>query len=132
MNYIDLSNKSFELAVEATTAATNRVLGYVKASLDIVSKPYAVTSPQEFATENFDRTAKLVELRDKYLKETGSHATKLATETVTHAKLWQDSTQKALHGLGEIMASNLTFVQESTSKQIDGIAKQVVAAASKN
>ena len=132
MNYIDLSNKSFELAVEATTATTNRILGYVKASFDVVSKPYAVTTPQEFATENFERTTKLVELRDKYLKETGTHATKLANETVTHAKQWQDSTQKALQGLGEIMASNLSFVQESANKSIDGLAKQVAAAASKN
>lgn len=131
MNYIDLTNKSFEAAVEATTTTTNRVLGYVKASFDIVSKPYAVTSPEAFATENFDRTAKLVELRDKYLKETGKHAASVANDTLTHAKQWQDSTQEALKGLGDIMASNLNFVKETTTQNMDGFTKQV-ATASKN
>jgi len=131
LNFIDLSNKSFEAAVEATTTTTNRVLGYVKASFDVVSKPYAVTSPEAFATENFDRTAKLVELRDKYLKETGKHASAVANDTLTHAKQWQDSTQEALKGLGDIMASNLNFVKETTTQNIDGFSKQV-ATASKN
>ncbi|MFN2528629.1 MAG: hypothetical protein ABR584_07920 [Candidatus Baltobacteraceae bacterium] len=131
MNSIDLSNKSFEAAVEATTATTNRVLGYLKASFDVVSKPYAVTGPEAFATENFDRTAKLVELREKYLKETGKHVSAVANDTLTHAKQWQDSTQEALKGLGDIMASNLNFVKETTTQNMDGFSKQV-ATASKN
>ena len=131
MNFIDLSNKSFEAAVEATTATTNRVLGYVKASFDIVSKPYSVTTPEAFATENFDRTTKLVELRDKYLKETGKHATTVANETLTNAQAWQAATQDGLKGLGDILASNLNFVKETTTKNIDGFTKQV-ATASKN
>ena len=131
MNFIDLSNKSFEAAVEATTTSTNRVLGYVKASFEIVAKPYAVSTPEAFATENFDRTAKLVELRDKYLKETGKHATAVANDTLTHAQAWQAATQDALKGFGEIMASNLNFVKETTTQNIDGFTKQV-ATASKN
>lgn len=131
MNFIDLSDASFEAAVEATTTSTNRVLGYIKASFEVVGKPYSVTTAQEFATENLDRTAKLVELRDKYLKETGKHAATVASETLTHAQTWQAATQDALKGFGEIMASNLTFVKETTAQNIDGFTKQV-ASASKN
>ena len=131
MNFIDLSNKSFETAVEASTATSNRVLGYIKATFEVVSKPYTISTPEAFATENFDRISKLVELRDKYLKETGKHATALANDTLTNAKNWQDSTQDALKGLGEIMASNLNFVKETTTQNFDGFTKQV-ATASKN
>ncbi len=89
MNFIDLSNKSFEAAIEATTATTNRVLGYVKASLEVVAKPYSgITTPEAFTTENFDRTAKLVELRTQYLKETGRAATSLANDSMTNAQAW--------------------------------------------
>ncbi len=131
MNYIDLSSKSFELAVEATTTTTNRMLGYIKASFEVASKPFAVSTPEAFVTESFDRTAKLVELRSTYLKATGTHATAVANEVATHAKQYQDTAQQALAAFGETMASNLNFVKETTSAQIDGFSKQV-ATASKN
>lgn len=82
MNYIDLSNKSFELAVDATTAATNRVLGYVKASFEVASKPYAATTPDAFVTESIDRTSELVALRETYLKETAKHVSQIAASNV--------------------------------------------------
>lgn len=131
MNYIDLSGKSFELAIEATTAASNRVLNYVKSSFEVVSKPLTATTPEAFVNENIARTAKLVELRAEYLKETGKHTTAVANDVLAHAKEWQDSVQTALKGLGDVTASNLNFVKETTAQHIDGLSKQV-ATASKN
>ena len=131
MSYIDLTNKSFEAAVEATTVTTNRVLGYIKANLDVITKPYAVSSPEAFSNETFDRFSKIVELRDKYLKETGKHATAIANDAVAQSQAWQTETQTALKGLGDILASNLNFVKETTTQSIDGFNKQV-ATASKN
>ena len=131
MNYIDLSSKSFELAVDATTTATNRVLGYLKSNFEIASKPFTATTPDAIVKESFERTGKLVELRDAYLKETGKHTTAVANDVLAHAKEWQDSVQTALKGVGEITASNLNFVKETTAQQIDGISKHV-ATASKN
>ena len=131
MSYIDLTNKSFEAAVEATTVSTNRVLAYVKANLDVLTKPYAVSSPEAFSNETFERFTKVVELRDKYLKETGKHATAVANDAIAQAQAWQTETQSALKGLGDILASNLNFVKETTTQNIDGFTKQV-ATASKN
>ena len=131
MNYIDLTNKSFEAAVEATTTSSNRVLAYIKANLDVLTKPYAVSSPEAFANENFDRATKLVELRDKYLKETGKHAATIANETLAQVQAYQNASQDALKGLGDVLASNLNFVKETTSQNIEGFTKQV-ATASKN
>lgn len=91
MNYIDLSNKSFELAVDATAAATNRVLDYVKSSFEVASKPYAATTPEAFVTESIDRTSKLVALRETYLKETAKHAAAVGSDVLANAKAWQDT-----------------------------------------
>ena len=131
MSYIDLTNKAFTNSIEITTEATTRVLDYVKASFDVVAKPYAITTPDAFVRENLDRTTQLVELREKYLKATTSHATQIANSAVTETKVWQDTTQRAMQAFGEVMVSNLNFVKEAAGKQIDGIAKQVVTS-SKN
>lgn len=119
LNYIDLSSQSFELALEATTTATNRVLGYVKSNFEIVSKPLTATTPEAIVNESIERTTKLVALREAYLKETGKHAAAFANDVVENAKQWQDAAQSALKGVGDITASNVAFV----SKQVANASK---------
>ena len=131
MNYIDLSNKTFELSVDAMTSSTTRVLEYMKASFDVMAKPYAAMRPDAIVTENFDRAGKLLELRDSYLREAGNQFSGLANTAVDHAKAWQENAQRGFAGLGDVMVSNLNYVKEATGHQIDGFTKHVEAA-SKN
>ena len=119
MNYIDLSSKSFELALDATTAATDRVLGYLKSNFEIVSKPLTATTPEAIVNESIERTSKLVALRASYLKETGKHVAAFTNDLAENGKKWQDAAQNALKGAGDIAASNVAFV----SKQVANASK---------
>ena len=127
MSYIDLTNKFFTLTVDATTATQKRVLDYVRANFEVMAKPYAMTTPDQLVRENLDRATALVELRDKYLKETAEHATKFANSTTEHAKAVQETMQAASNTMGQVVASNLNFVKEATATQIDGFTKHVEA-----
>ena len=131
MSYIDLSNKAFELALEAGTTATNRALDFVKASFEVVTKPYAASTPDTLVKENFTRTQSLVELRNKYLTETAAHVSSFANANMAQAQAWQQTAQRGLQGLGDVFASNLNYVKEATGHQIDGFVKHVETA-SKN
>jgi hypothetical protein len=128
VNYIDLSNKTFELSVDAMTSATTRALGYMKASFDVMAKPYAAARPDAMVTENFDRAGKLLELRDSYLREAGTQYSGLANAAIDHAKAWQETAQRGFQGIGDVMVSNLNYVKEATGHQIDGFTKHVEAA----
>lgn len=131
MNYIDLSNKTFELSVDAMTSATTRALEFCKASFDVISKPYAAMRPDTILNENFDRAGKILELRDSYLREANAQYSGLANAAIDHAKAWQENAQRGVQGLGDVMVSNLSYVKEATGHQIDGFTKHVEAA-SKN
>lgn len=131
MNYIDLSNKTFELSVDAMTSATTRALEFYKASFDVISKPYAAMRPDAIFNENIDRAGKLSELRDSYMREAGVQYSGLANAAVDNAKAWQENAQRGFQGLGDVMVSNLNYVKEATGHQIDGFTKHVEAA-SKN
>ena len=128
MNYIDLSTKTFELSIEAMTSAANRALEYAKASFDVVAKPYPAIRPDAIINENFERTGKLVELREQFLHDAGIQYSGLANAAIDHAKAWQETVQRGFQGLGEVMVSNLNYVKEATGHQIDGFTKHVEAA----
>ncbi|PZR57433.1 MAG: hypothetical protein DLM50_05505 [Candidatus Meridianibacter frigidus] len=128
MSYIDLSNKAFELSLEATTTATNRMMDYMKSTFDVVAKPYAATTPDAIVRENFDRTGSLVQLRDKYLHETAAHVTQVAHTGMDHAKALQETAQRGLAGMSDVFVSNLNYVKEATGNQIDGFTKHVETA----
>jgi len=132
MSYIDLTQKFVTLTIEATTATQKRTLDYVRANFEIMAKPYAMTTPDQMVRENFDRTTALVELRDKYLKETTDHATKLANTTADHMKTVQEVVGQATNSMRDVVASNLNFVKDATTTQIDGFTKHVESTVSAN
>jgi len=129
VNYIDLSNKAFELSIDAMTSAATRTLEYAKASFDVLARPYPAMRPDAIVNENFERSGKLLELREAYLRETGMQYSGLANAAIEHAKAWQETAQRGFQGMGDVMVSNLNYVKEATGHQIDGFTKHVEAAA---
>ncbi|MBV8727741.1 MAG: hypothetical protein JO233_08140 [Candidatus Eremiobacteraeota bacterium] len=129
MNYIDLSTKTFELSIDAMTSAATRALDYAKASFEVMAKPYSAIRPDAIVNENFERTGKLLELRDAFLRDASTQYSGLANAAVDHAKAWQETAQRGFQGLGDVMVSNLNYIKEATGHQIDGFTKHVEAAA---
>ena len=132
MSYIDLTNKVITAAIDATTTNNKRVLDYARATFDVLAKPYTATGPDAFVRENFDRASALIELRDKFLKDTTEHATNIANASTEHFKAVQTSAQQAATGVSEALVKNLNFVKEAAGKQIDGFTKTVEASVSSN
>ena len=129
MNYIDLSTKTFELSIDAMTSTATRALDYAKATFDVMAKPYSAMRPDAIINENFERAGKLFELRDKFFREATTQYSGFANATIDHAKAWQETAQRGLQGMGDVMVSNLNYVKEATGHQIDGFTKHVEAAA---
>jgi hypothetical protein len=129
VNYIDLSSKTFELSIDAMTSTATRALDYAKATFEVIAKPYSAMRPDAIVNENFERTGKLLELRDAFLRDAGTQYSGLANAAIDHAKAWQETAQRGFQGLGDVMVSNLNYVKEATGHQIDGFTKHVEAAA---
>jgi len=60
--YVDLSNKTYALFVEAYASANRRALEYAKSAWDILARPYNSTAVETTVRENFDRANQLVTL----------------------------------------------------------------------
>ncbi|MBV9148658.1 MAG: hypothetical protein JO024_02245 [Candidatus Eremiobacteraeota bacterium] len=129
MNYIDLSTKTVELSIDAMTSAATRALDYAKATFDVMAKPYSAMRPDAIVNENFERTGKLLELRDAFLRDASTQYSSIANAAIDHAKAWQETAQRGFQGIGDVMVSNLNYVKEATGHQIDGFTKHVEAAA---
>jgi len=129
VNYIDLSTKTVELSIDAMTSAATRALDYAKATFDVMAKPYSAMRPDAIVNENFERTGKLLELRDAFLRDASTQYSSIANAAIDHAKAWQETAQRGFQGIGDVMVSNLNYVKEATGHQIDGFTKHVEAAA---
>jgi len=131
-SYVDLANKGFDLTIEAATATAKRTLDYTRSVIEVLSKPYAVTSPDQFVRENFERAEKLVELRDGFLHETTKQSAMFANELLKHGKATQDTLQRGLQGLNEVAVTNFNLVKDAAGQQIADMAKRVEATVSSN
>ena len=124
-SYMQLTSDAYHLFVDAFTSANERALGYAKSMYEISTRPYASSAIETVARENFDRANQIVSLTTSELQTNGTKATEFGGKLVAHGAKLQDAYVAALRGLFDTGISNMIFVKDTASKQIDEIAKRM-------
>ncbi len=124
-SYMELATQAYGLMTETFEANNRRALDYMKSVYEITTRPYASTAVETAARENFDRANQLMSLTVAELQTTGQMATEFGTKLAAHTTKMQESTMTAMRGMVDTSISNMKFVKESTTQQIDEIAKHL-------
>lgn len=124
-SYLELSNQTYSLLVDAYAAVSRRKLDYVKALYEVAARPYASTAVEQIVRENFDRTDQALSLTIAELQTSIAKTAELSSSWLKQAAKVQESTLDASRALVKASVSNLAFVKESSDKQLDAFAKRV-------
>jgi hypothetical protein len=134
--YLDLTNKTYGLFVEAFAAANRRSLDYYKSAWEIISRPYASTAIETAARENFDRANQVLALTVSELQANGQQVAELTEKVLAQGAAWQETATHGFRGLVDSGISNVNYVKEAATQQFDDIAKRLddvrTTASSKN
>src|SRR5690348_8374269 len=98
-SYLDLASSTYGLLVETAANANHRLLEHLKATYEIVSRPYTSTAVESTYRENLDRAGQLVELNVAAAQKTGSELASLADKLAKNASQWQETYVETMRGL---------------------------------
>jgi len=124
-SYINLTTQAFELFRNSFAAANQRGLEYLKSVYEISSRPYASSALETISRENFDRANQVMSLTFAELQTSGQKAAEFGEQLAAHGAQIQDSIVTAMRGVADSGISNMNFVKDATSHQIDEIAKRI-------
>jgi hypothetical protein len=124
-SYLELSSQAYNLFVDAMAKTNQRTLEYMKSVYEISSRPYASTALETTMRENFDRANQVLSLSIAELQTTGQQAVELNEKLVAHGAKLQESFVTTMRGVTETGISNMNFVKDATSQQIDELAKRL-------
>jgi hypothetical protein len=123
--YLELSNQTYTLLVDAYAAVSRRKLDYVKALYEVAARPYASTAVEQIVRENFDRTDQALSLTIAELQTSIAKTAELSNNWLEQAAKIQESTLEASRNLVKASVSNLAFVKKSGDAQLEAFAKRV-------
>ena len=124
-SYVELSSQAYGLAVDAITSANQRLLDYWRSVWDITSRPYASTGVEAVVREGFDRANKVLSLTIEELQAQEKKSAELIEKVAAQGSTVQDSALAAVRGLLNTSISNLNYVKESTTQQLDDFTKRL-------
>ena len=124
-SYLDLASSTYGLLVETAANANHRLLEHLKATYEIVSRPYTSTAVEATYRENLDRAGQLVELNVAAAQKTGSELASLADKVAKNAAQWQETYVETMRGLFRTGLSNLAFVKDAADQTYEGFSKRV-------
>lgn len=124
-NYIDLSNKVYELALDAVAQAQKRFLEHTKNVCEISLRPYTASSPEAFAREHIERISQISSLAVSEAQTAGQKNRETAQKASELIQKALDSATNTQRGLWNTSLSNLNYVKETTNAQLDTFAKRV-------
>jgi hypothetical protein len=117
-SYVELATQGYSLFVNALTSTNQRTLDFMKSVYEISSRPYASSAFETTARENLDRANQIASLAISELQTTGQ-------KLLAHGAKLQDSYVSSMRGAVETGISNMNYVKETASQQIDEIAKRM-------
>ena len=124
-SYMELSTEAYTLFVDAIASANQRALEFAKSLYEISSRPYASNTLETAIRENFDRANQVMSLAVAELQTGGEKIAELNEKIVAHGAKLQESYVTTMRGVVDTGLSNLTFVKDTTAKQIDDLAKRI-------
>ncbi len=124
-SYVDLSNQTYALFVDAMASANKRTLEYAKSVWEITSRPYASTAVETAVRENFDRANQLVSLTINELQTSGQQSAEFSEKLVSHGAKVQESLVASAKGLVDTGITNLNQAKEHASQSYNEVAKNI-------
>lgn len=124
-SYAELATETYNVFVESFAAANRRALDYMKSVFEITTRPYASTALETAVRENFDRASQLMSLTVSELQTSGQMASELGGKLAAHGSKFQETYAASMRGLVDTGLSNIKFVKETATQQIDDIAKRI-------
>jgi len=123
--YVELSSQVYSLAVDAIASSNHRLLDYWRSVWDITSRPYTSTGVEAAVRENFDRANKVLNLTIQELQAQEKSSQELAEKVTAQGSKIQDSALAAVRGLLTTSITNLNYVKESATQQLDDLTKRL-------
>jgi hypothetical protein len=124
-SYVELATQGYSLFVNALTSTNQRTLDFMKSVYEISSRPYASSAFETTARENLDRANQIASLAISELQTTGQKSAEFGEQLLAHGAKLQDSYVSSMRGAVETGISNMNYVKETASQQIDEIAKRM-------
>jgi hypothetical protein len=124
-SYVELSNQSYNAFVEAFASFNKSALEYSKSVWQIASRPYSTAALEAAVQDNFERASKLVSLTVAELESNGQKAAELAEKFAAQAARFQESYTTSLKGAVDMGLSNLNYVKDTATQQIEDLGKRV-------
>ena len=124
-SYMDLATEAYALFTEAFASANQRSLDYMKSVYEITTRPYASTAVETALRENFDRANQLMALTVGELQTNGQKAAEFGDKLTAHGAKLQDSYVGAMRGVVDTGLSNMKYVKDTATQQIDEITKRI-------
>jgi hypothetical protein len=124
-SYLELTSAAYTMFVDAYAAANRRGLEYWKSVYEIASRPYASSAIEATVRDNFDRANQLASLTVGELQKNGQSVSDLAEKLAAHGSAWQETIAAGFRGAVETGVSNMTFVKETATHQLDEISKRM-------
>ena len=124
-DYVELTNEVYALLVDAFGSADTRVLNYWKSVWDITSRPYSPATIDSIVRTNLERANQLTNLTVDELRSAGLESAEFAEKLLAKGAKVQDTVLGRFRGMIDTYASNLNYVKETTTAQLDGLSRRV-------
>jgi hypothetical protein len=123
--YVELTNEVYALFVDAYGSAGKRALKYWKSVWEITSQPYSPVTIDSVVRTNLERANQLTNLTVDELRSAGLESAEFAEKLLAEGAKVQDTALGNFRGLLDTYASNLNYVKETTSAQLDDLSRRL-------
>ncbi len=120
---LERTNKAYYVVVDAIAWSNYRFLDYWKRVWEINARPHASTAVEAYLRENLDRAQEVLQLTIDELTAQAQKSVELSEKLSSQSSPVQRAALTAYRGLLETSLSNLNVVKETTSKQLEEVAK---------
>jgi hypothetical protein len=123
--YLERTNKAYYVVVDAIAWSNYRFLDYWKRVWEINARAHASTVIDAYLRESLDRAQEVLQLTIDELAAQAQKSAELSEKLTSQSSPVQQAALKAYRALLESSLSNLNVVKETTSKQLEEIAKRL-------
>jgi len=124
-SYVELASQTYSMIVDAYASANQRSLDFAKSIWEISSRPYDTSAFEGTVREGFDRANKIVDLSIVQLQTNGRKSAELAEKLIAQSAKLQESYTTAVKGLVDTSISNMNYVKDTASAQIEDFSKRM-------
>jgi hypothetical protein len=125
-SYIELTNQAYKLVVEAAATTTGALLDHHQRRTELLLRPLnpaaGVDGNARELIERAKQVASIAALEQQAISQKNAE---LSERLLAHAAKIQDSLLHSWRGVWDTGLSNLNYVKDTTTAQIDTFAKRV-------